>query len=66
MSPVPFGGEPWADIPQTDNEQHRKVTSAFRRRAVGGTDAVSRLVEDLYVTSAFRRRAVGGKEPGQV
>ena len=35
-SPVPFGGEPWADIHNPWTYTYGDVTSAFRRRAVGG------------------------------
>ena len=87
-SPVPFGGEPWAD-PVIPTDKLRElvghqclsaesrgrtalldrtcggtphVTSAFRRRAVGGHRGVApKEISENLVTSAFRRRAVGGR-----
>ena len=50
-SPVPFGGEPWADNRENRRRtQSGQVTSAFRRRAVGGHDPAGTFVA-LDVTS---------------
>ena len=61
LSPVPFGGEPWADRTKAASDGGgREVTSAFRRRAVGGQRRIKN-EQSRDVTSAFRRRAVGGR-----